>query len=81
LEGTIGEIRIFAGNFAPVNWFLCDGTTLNVSDYVELFSVISNTYGGDGRMTFFLPNLTFPGRSGEFGNYIICYKGLYPRRA
>jgi len=53
----------------PVNWMLCDGRTLPVSQYQALFSLIGNTYGGDGRTTFKLPNLkgTFPlGASAAF---------------
>ncbi len=53
----IGEIRMFAGNFAPVGWMLCDGTILPISEYETLFQLIGTTYGGDGQSTFALPNL------------------------
>lgn len=53
----IGEISMFAGNFAPRNWAFCDGTLLSVSQYTALFSILGTTYGGDGRTTFGLPNL------------------------
>lgn len=53
----IGEIRMFAGNYAPVNWALCDGRTLKVNDYPPLFALIGVTYGGDGVTTFNLPDL------------------------
>lgn len=53
----IGEIRMFAGNFAPVNWAFCDGTLLSISDNDALFSLIGTTYGGDGQTTFALPDL------------------------
>ncbi|BDV44554.1 microcystin dependent MdpB family protein [Geotalea uraniireducens] len=53
----IGEIRMFAGNYAPVNWALCDGRTLRVNDYQPLFALIGVTYGGDGVTTFNLPDL------------------------
>lgn len=56
-EGFIGEIRLFAGTFAPRNWAFCDGKTLTVSQNRALFNVISNAYGGDGYSTFALPNL------------------------
>src|SRR4051794_18601447 len=53
----IGEIRMFAGNFAPVGWYLCQGQTLPIDSYDGLFSLIGTTYGGDGQTTFQLPNL------------------------
>lgn len=53
----IGEIRIFAGNFAPRGWALCDGQLLPVSQHTALFSILGTTYGGDGRSTFALPDL------------------------
>jgi microcystin-dependent protein len=56
-EGFIGEIRMFAGNFAPRNWALCDGQLLPISSNTALFSILGTTYGGDGRTTFALPDL------------------------
>lgn len=53
----IGEIRMFAGNFAPQGWMFCDGQTLPVYDYDALFNLIGTTYGGDGVETFALPDL------------------------
>lgn len=53
----IGEIRIFAGNFAPVGWLLCQGQLLAIADYDVLFNLIGTTYGGDGQNDFALPNL------------------------
>lgn len=53
----IGEIRMFAGNFAPNGWMLCQGQTVAISDYDTLFNLIGTTYGGDGQETFNLPNL------------------------
>ena len=54
----IGEIRIFAGNFAPNGWLFCQGQTLAISDYDTLFNLIGTTYGGDGQNTFMLPDLS-----------------------
>jgi microcystin-dependent protein len=54
----VGEIRLFAGNFAPQGWMTCDGQTLAISEYDTLFNLIGTTYGGDGQSTFALPNLT-----------------------
>ena len=53
----IGEVRIFAGNFAPRGWAFCDGSLLPISQNTALFSILGTTYGGDGRTTFALPNI------------------------
>src|SRR3954469_17756273 len=53
----VGEIRMFAGNFAPAGWELCDGQLLPISENETLFNLIGTTYGGDGQETFALPNL------------------------
>jgi microcystin-dependent protein len=56
-EPYIGEIRMFAGNFAPVGWLFCDGQLLPIAENEALFQLIGTTYGGDGEETFALPNL------------------------
>ncbi|MBL9133493.1 MAG: phage tail protein [Verrucomicrobiaceae bacterium] len=53
----VGEIRIFAGNFAPAGWQFCDGTLLPISENETLFNLIGTTYGGDGQNTFAVPDL------------------------
>ena len=53
----VGEIRIFAGNFAPAGWMFCDGSILDISQNDTLFNLIGTTYGGDGVSTFALPDL------------------------
>jgi len=53
----VGEIRMFAGNFAPRGWAFCDGQLLAVSSNDALFSLLGTIYGGDGRTTFGLPDL------------------------
>jgi len=53
----VGEIYMFAGNFAPVNWAFCDGSLLPIAEFTALFALIGTTYGGDGETTFALPNL------------------------
>lgn len=53
----IGEIKLFAGNFAPKGWMFCQGQTLPVSQWVTAYSILGTTYGGDGRNTFQLPDL------------------------
>ena len=56
-EPYVGEIRMFAGNFAPAGWMLCQGQTLSIAENEVLFQLIGTTYGGDGQSTFNLPNL------------------------
>src|SRR5512147_2826102 len=53
----VGEIRMFAGNFAPAGWMFCEGQLLPISEYETLFNLIGTTYGGDGQATFKLPDL------------------------
>jgi microcystin-dependent protein len=53
----VGEIRLFAGNFAPQGWLPCDGSLVPIADYDTLFQLIGTTYGGDGQTTFALPDL------------------------
>ncbi len=53
----VGEIRMFAGNFAPAGWMFCDGQLLAISEEETLFNLIGTTYGGDGQSTFALPDL------------------------
>lgn len=57
MEELIGIIKLFAGNFAPHGWLICDGRLLNITQNAALFSIIGTTYGGDGRTTFALPDL------------------------
>lgn len=57
MDPFIGEIRIFAGNFAPTGWFLCQGQLLPISAYQALFAIIGTFYGGNGTSNFQLPNL------------------------
>jgi microcystin-dependent protein len=56
-EPFVGEIRMFAGNFAPLNWAFCNGQTLPIAENEVLFQLIGTTYGGDGQQTFNLPDL------------------------
>jgi len=53
----VGEIRMFAGSFAPVGWMFCEGQLLPISENETLFQLIGTTYGGDGESTFGLPDL------------------------
>lgn len=74
-EPFVGEIRMFAGNFAPRGWAYCDGQLLAVSSNDALFSLLGTIYGGDGRTTFGIPDLRgrIPIHAGDG-------PGLSPRR-
>lgn len=56
VDPYIATITIFAGNFAPRNWMFCHGQLLSIAEYTALFSLIGTTYGGDGQVTFGLPD-------------------------
>jgi microcystin-dependent protein len=56
-EPFIGEIRMFAGNYAPAGWMFCNGQLLSIVENDVLFALIGTTYGGDGQSTFALPDL------------------------
>lgn len=60
MEGTIAEIRMFAGNFAPRNWAFCASQIMSIAQNTALFSLLGTTYGGNGQTTFALPD--FRGR-------------------
>jgi microcystin-dependent protein len=74
--GTLGEIRLFAGTFAPSRWAYCDGRLLPISNNQALFSILGSTFGGDGRTNFALPNLK--GKAPDGISYVICTEGSYP---
>lgn len=57
MDNYLGEIRLFAGNFAPVGWNICNGALVSIAEYEALFTLIGTTYGGDGVTTFALPDL------------------------
>lgn len=74
----VGEIRMFAGPYAPEGWAMCDGQLLQISEYELLYTLLGTTYGGDGRATFGVPDMR--GRvpisvgSGAGGNYVLGQK-------
>lgn len=74
-EPFVGEIRMFAGNFAPRGWAFCDGQLLAVSQNDALFSLLGTIYGGDGRTTFGLPDAR-----GRVPIHAGSGPGLSPRR-
>jgi microcystin-dependent protein len=61
MDPTMAEIRLFAGNFAPLSWAFCNGALLSIAENSALFSLLGTTYGGDGQVTFGLPD--FRGRA------------------
>jgi len=56
-EPFIGQITLFAGNFAPRGWMFCQGQLLSIATNTALFSILGTTYGGNGQTTFALPDL------------------------
>ncbi|MFT7170930.1 MAG: microcystin-dependent protein [Paracoccaceae bacterium] len=56
-EGMLDEVRLFAGDFAPRGWKLCDGQALQINDHTALYAIIGGIYGGDKKSTFLLPDL------------------------
>jgi microcystin-dependent protein len=87
-DGYFGQIIYFAGNFAPQNWLFCDGQLMQINQNMPLYSLLGNTYGGDGKSTFALPDLRETGKDGikrlgfQVGKptAIICVSGMYPMR-
>ena len=75
MDPYIGEIRLFAGNYAPKGWALCDGTTMYVQQNPILFSIVGSIYGGDGKTTFALPNFLGMAPMGQGAG-----PGLTPRK-
>lgn len=58
MDPFVGEVRVFAGRYVPQGWLECNGRELKISAYPDLFKVIGNCYGGDGKSTFKVPELT-----------------------
>ncbi|WP_223585483.1 phage tail protein [Microbacterium sp. OVT16B] len=79
-EYYIGEIRLFAGNFAPAGWAFCNGQLVSIAENETLYALIGTTYGGDGQTTFRLPDLqgrsaVHMGPRGGVGTYVIGQTG------
>jgi len=80
MDPFLGEIVMFAGNFAPRGWSFCDGQLISINQYQALFSILGTTYGGDGRTTFALPDLRGrtpigPRRGPGLSNYNLGQRG------
>lgn len=71
----VGEIRLFAGNFAPAGWMFCEGQLLPISENETLFNLIGTTYGGDGQSTFALPDLRGRLPIHQGGGFVLAQTG------
>jgi microcystin-dependent protein len=76
----VGQIMMFGGNFAPLNWALCNGQSMSISQQNTLFTLIGTTYGGDGSQSFNLPDMqgripVHMGQATGLSNYVIGQKG------
>jgi microcystin-dependent protein len=79
-DAFLGEVKLFAGNFAPRGWAFCDGQQIAISQNTALFALLGSTYGGDGRTTFALPDLrgrvvVGPRRGNGLSNFISGQQG------
>ncbi len=74
MDAYVGEIRLFAGNFAPRDWAFCNGQLLNIAQYSTLYTILGIQFGGDGKTTFALPNLC-----GKVAIHQGAGQGLTPR--
>jgi microcystin-dependent protein len=77
-EPYIGEVVLFAGNYAPRGWAFAQGQLLQIADHQALYSVLGTAYGGDGRTTFALPDTR--GDEPACMHYIIALQGIFPPR-
>ena len=74
----IGEVWLFAGNFEPRGTLFAHGQLLSISSFTSLFSLVGTIYGGDGRTTFALPDMS--GLEPQGVSYVICLSGIFPSR-
>jgi microcystin-dependent protein len=79
MEYTVGCITMFPYSFVPQDWLLCDGSTVAISTYQLLYSVIGTRYGGDGVSNFKLPDLSYA-KPNDYIHYFIAYNGIYPEQ-
>ena len=82
-DAMIGQIMLFAGDFAPMDWRFCDGSLMDIWHNSALFAVLGGSYGGDWSNTFGLPKMpnVKNGGGGAELRYIICVEGIFPMRA
>ena len=79
MEPFIGQIQLFPYHFAPKGWAFCEGQLLQITEYTVLFSLIGDTFGGDARNTFALPDLKAKNLDANL-RYCIALEGIYPPR-
>ena len=79
MDSFLGEIRLFSFGYTPVGWMECAGQKLSVQQYMSLYSVIGNQYGGD-MGTFCLPNLSSNALAGGKSKYYISLQGEFPEK-
>jgi len=77
MEGTVAEIKYFAGTYAPRCWAFCQGQMMSIAKNQSLFSILGDTYGGDCRTNFALPKI----EDLNGCKAIICIEGVYPNRS
>ena len=80
MEGTLGEVKYFAGSqwYIPKGWLLCEGQMMSIASNTALFGILGTQYGGDGRTTFKLPTI---GSLQQGIKPIICVDGVVPERS
>ena len=77
----VGQVCLFAFNYSPKGYMLCDGKMLDIIEHPELFALLGSKFGGDGRETFCIPKLPpVPSQYGTEMKYYICISGTYPAR-
>ncbi len=81
MDPILGQIALFPYPWTPMGWAPCEGQIVKINDFQALFSLLGNTYGGDGRETFALPNLKVAAEGlGGTLHYAIATEGIYPQR-
>lgn len=78
MDSFVGQIAIFPFSFAPTGWLLCAGQLLPIHQYPALFTLIGNTFGGDGRNSFALPD--YQNQAPKGSQYYISLAGNFPPR-
>lgn len=79
MDYYLGEIELFAISYVPEGWMLCDGRSLNINQNMALYSLLSNTYGGNSNDSFCIPDLRGKEPIPNL-KYCICVSGIYPVR-
>lgn len=77
MEPILGQIQLLPYSYAPTNWALCNGQTLEISKNTALYALLGTKFGGDGHITFALPNMK---STTTDVNYFIALKGTFPAK-